>query len=120
MTKEVKINNKFKWGKEFVRSALDSISSWGETKLYSSGDAVIDEYLGNSRIGAYGRPQNYEIITIFGSTGMSKSTFASSMVIDPALKGTQIGYFALEDDPVDVVRRLYKPVCPSGSKGSQK
>lgn len=106
--REPVLNNKFKWGKEFSRSAIDSIGDWGRTELYSTGDKVIDEYLGESTRGGYGRANNYEIITIFGDTGMNKSTFATTMILDPAKKGVQIGYFALEDDPTDVVRRMYQ------------
>lgn len=52
----------------------------------------------------------YEIITIFGDTGMNKSTFCTSMILEPAAKGTTVAYFALEDDPKDVVARIMKQV----------
>lgn len=104
----VNFNDKYKWGKEFIKPALDSIKDWGRTELYSTGDSVIDEYLGDSMLGGYGRKGQYEIVTLFGDTGNSKSTFVSSMILEPAKKGVQIGYFALEDDPQDVVRRMYQ------------
>jgi len=91
-----------------VDDAKKASEEWGRTDLYSTGDPILDEYLGNSQTGGYGRRSAYEIITIFGDTGMNKSTFASSLIIDPASKGTTIAYFALEDDPKDVVSRLMK------------
>lgn len=87
--------------------AKKAIDDWGVTDLYSTGDQIIDEYLGNSVRGGYGRRNGgYEILTIFGNTGMNKSTFATSMILSPAENGTQIAYFALEDDPKDVIRRI--------------
>lgn len=101
------INNKLQWGKEFLQPAIDTIDDWGRTELYTTGDPVIDEYLGESCLGGYGRKNGYEILTIFGATGMSKSTFATSMILPAAENGVQVGYFALEDDPKDVARRIY-------------
>lgn len=93
-----------------VEDAKKATEEWGKTDLYSTGDPVMDEYLGNSMSGGYGRKSAYEIITIFGDTGMNKSTFCTSMILDPASKGTTIAYFALEDDPKDVVARIMKQV----------
>ena len=93
-------------GTSLIGAAKAEMDSWGKTDLYSTGDQIMDEYLGNSFTGGYGRKDGYEIITIFGDTGMNKSTFATSMILDPASKGTQVAYFALEDDPKDVVRRI--------------
>ena len=89
-----------------IDKAKQEQEEWGRTDLYSTGDQIIDEYLGNSDKGGYGRKYGYEIITIFGDTGMNKSTFATSMVLDPASKGVKVAYFALEDDPKDVVKRI--------------
>lgn len=116
---EPKINSKLQWGKEFLPKAVQSIADWGRTDLYSTGDPVIDEYLGCGVVGGYGRKDNYEIITIFGDTGMNKSTFATSMILDPAKKGVRIGYFALEDDPLDVARRIYIQ-CEKNEQEAQK
>lgn len=91
-----------------VEKARAEMGDWGVTDLYSTGDPIMDEYLGNSDKGGYGRQSGYEIITIFGDTGMNKSTFATSMILEPAKKGTQIAYFALEDDPKDVVKRMIR------------
>ena len=102
MVNTSKINLGFLQGSNLVDSAEKEMGQWGKTNLYSTGDPIIDEYLGDG----YGREDGYEIITIFGNTGMNKSTFATSMILDPAEKGTQIAYFALEDDPKDVIKRI--------------
>lgn len=74
------------------------------TNAYSTGDSIIDEYIG----GGYGRTEGgYEILMIFGGTGVSKSTFASQLVIGPALQGKSIAYYSLEDDPADLWARFY-------------
>lgn len=101
-----KINLGMTPGVSLIEEAKASMGSWGKTDLYSTGDPILDEYLGNSRTGAYGRESGYEIVTIYGSTGCSKSTFATTMILDPAEKGVPIAYFALEDDPKDVVQRI--------------
>lgn len=106
MTKPARINLGMTPATTLIDQAKAEMDSWGKTDLYSTGDQILDEYLGNSFTGGYGRRDGYEIITIFGDTGMNKSTFATSMILDPASKGTQIAYFALEDDPKDVVRRI--------------
>ena len=82
------------------------------TDEHSTGDAMIDEYLG----GGYGRKENYEIVLIFGGTGVSKSTFTTQMIIDPALKGRQIAYFSLEDDVTDLYTRLFYQISGIAGK----
>jgi len=104
--KETKINLGMTPATSLIDAAKTDMDSWGKTDLYSTGDQILDEYLGNSFSGGYGRKDGYEVITIFGGTGMNKSTFATSIILEPARKGTKIAYFALEDDPKDVVRRI--------------
>lgn len=108
MVEKKKINLGMTPAFTLVEEAKKAMEEWGKTDLYSTGDPILDEYIGNSSSGGYGRKSAYEIITIFGDTGMNKSTLASSLIIDPASKGVPIAYFALEDDPKDVVSRLMK------------
>ena len=108
MVEKKKINLGMTPAFTLVEEAKKAMEEWGRTDLYSTGDPILDEYIGNSSSGGYGRKSAYEIITIFGDTGMNKSTLASSLIIDPASKGVPIAYFALEDDPKDVVSRLMK------------
>ena len=103
---KTKINLGMTPATSLIDAAKTDMDSWGKTDLYSTGDQILDEYLGNSFEGGYGRQHGYEIITIFGNTGCSKSTFATTIILEPARKGTKIAYFALEDDPKDVVRRI--------------
>lgn len=105
-SKPKQINMGMTQGTSLIDKAKADMDGWGKTDLYSTGDSIIDEYLGNSIFGGYGRKDGYEIITIFGDTGMNKSTLATSFILDPASKGTQVAYFALEDDPKDVVKRI--------------
>lgn len=102
MSQKKQINKGLQPATGFITKAKEEMWNWGTTSLYSFGDPIMDEYMG----GGYGRQDGYEIITIFGDTGMNKSTFATSMILDAASKGTQIAYFALEDDPKDVVKRI--------------
>ena len=102
MNSTKKINLALSQASSLIEPAKAEMSNWGKTDLYSTGDAVIDEYLG----GGIGRKDGYEIITIFGATGMNKSTFTTSIILDAAEKGVQVAYFALEDDPKDVVKRI--------------
>ena len=64
-----KINLGMTPGVSLIEEAKKTMGSWGKTDLYSTGDPIIDEYLGNSRSGGYGRHGGYEIVTIYGSTG---------------------------------------------------
>lgn len=102
MSEPNKINLGMQAATSLIETAKKDMENWGKTTLHSTGDPIIDEYLG----GGYGRQDGYEIITIFGDTGMNKSTFATSIILEPARKGNKIAYFALEDDPKDVVRRI--------------
>ena len=102
MVEKKKINLGMQQGSMLIEQAKATLDSWGKTDLYSTGDAIIDEYLG----GGYGRPDGYEVITIFGSTGMNKSTMTTSFILEPARKGAKVAYFALEDDTKDVVKRI--------------
>lgn len=71
---------------------------WGKTNRYSFGDSDLDKYFG----GGYGRPDNYEIVLLFGDTGIGKSTFALNMLMQPIRDGKKIGLLVLEDDGADI------------------
>lgn len=91
----------------YIAEAEKRRATYGVTDRYSTGDIVIDAYLG----GGYGRRFEdggaYEIITIFGETGSYKSTLATTLIVNPVIKGENVCYFALEDDQADVVNRFY-------------
>lgn len=87
----------------------------GRTDLYSFGDAIIDDYCG----GGYGRKDGYELICLYGGTGMNKSTFASQMVLSPASRGKKVAYLALEDEIEDVINRMRAQVFQTQGMKSQ-
>lgn len=77
------------------------------TDLYSTGDFMLDEYLG----GGWGRKGGrYEIVLIFADTGTGKSTFASQLAIQAALAGGRVAYYSLEDEKVDLCVRIYRQI----------
>ena len=83
---------------------------------YSFGDKVIDDYIG----GGWGRYDAYDMICIFGGTGMNKSTLVSQMAISPALHGDHVAYLALEDEMVDVYNRMKRQMNPTGIKSNEE
>lgn len=87
---------------DFKEEAAKRATTWGLTDLYSTGDYRLDEYLG----GGFGRDDAYEIVLLYGSTGIGKSTVALNMVA-PAIKdGKRVGLMILEDDMADASLRL--------------
>ena len=97
-------------------SALERASKNRETSKYSFGDPMIDDYCG----GGWGRDDAYELVCVFGGTGMNKSTLLSQMVISPAAKGDKVAYLALEDELEDVIIRLHKQLQPTGLAAQDK
>lgn len=89
---------------DFDEEADKVEKNWGKTDRYSFGRPNFDTYFG----GGYGRKDNYEIVLLFGDTGIGKSTFALNMLIDPLSRGEKIGLLVLEDDGVDVNIRMRK------------
>lgn len=87
---------------QHLERADDMKDGWGTTDKYSAGNPELDMYLG----GGYGRRKGYEIILLFGTTGIGKSTVGLNMVVDPIRKGDNVGLMILEDDPADVVNRM--------------
>ena len=77
-------------------------ATYGTTPLHSTGSSDIDKYL----CGGYGRPDGYEIVLLFGGTGIGKSTVALNMIVKPVEAGKKIGLLMLEDDGADVNMKL--------------
>lgn len=78
------------------------VRSYGKTDLYSVGSDDLDKYMR----GGYGRRDGYEIVVLFGDTGIGKSTFGLNMLVDPILSGKRVGLLMLEDDGPDVNMKL--------------
>jgi KaiC/GvpD/RAD55 family RecA-like ATPase len=62
----------------------------------------LDDYLK----GGYGRRDGYEIVLLYGPTGVGKSTVALNFLAAPIRDGTKIGLLVLEDDMADVSNRF--------------
>lgn len=88
--------------KDFAEEAAKLRKTWGKTELYSTGQSKLDEYLG----GGYGRPDGYDIVLMYGDTGIGKSTVALNFLKDPILRGHKVGLLVLEDGGADVFIRL--------------
>lgn len=90
--------------KTFMWGDIECIEDAGEVECYDISCEGTHNFFADG-VGVH-NCNGYEILTIFGDTGMNKSTLATTMILDPASKGTQVAYFALEDDPKDVVKRM--------------
>lgn len=84
-------------------AARRRVNGRGKTKRYSTGLKELDTYIG----GGFGREEGYEIVLIFGATGIGKSTIALNFLAGALLSGVKVGVLALEDDMPDVNNRLY-------------
>lgn len=74
----------------------------GNKPLYSSGCVGVDEYL----FGGFGMPVDYEMVLIYGETGIGKSTVALNFLRWPIQSGVKIGIIALEDKNSNVSDKL--------------
>lgn len=99
--------------KDFAEEASKLQKTWGKTELYSTGHYKLDEYLG----GGYGRQDGYEIVLMYGDTGIGKSTIALNFLKSPIEMGKNVGLLVLEDDGADVFIRLSTIL---GRDGTQK
>lgn len=98
----MKISRNVVYTRDFVEEAARRKGTYGRTDLFKTGYAELDRYLG----GGYGREQGYEIIVLFGSTGIGKSTVGLNLIATPIKEGKKVGLLILEDDMPDVMNRL--------------
>jgi predicted ATP-dependent serine protease len=87
---------------DFYDKAQELIKTWGKTDLYSTGFKALDDYF----CGGFGRPNGYEIVLLYGPTGIGKSTVALNLISPAISSGAKIGLLVLEDDMADVSNRL--------------
>lgn len=87
---------------DFYDKAKALKATWGRTDLYSTGHSVLDGYFS----GGFGRKDGYEIVLLYGPTGVGKSTVALNFMAPAIKKGTKVGLLVLEDDMADVSNRL--------------
>jgi predicted ATP-dependent serine protease len=94
---------------DFYEEAQRLRGSFGKTTLFSTGHDVLDNYFG----GGFGREDGYEIVLMYGETGIGKSTVALNFVAPAIRDGKKVGLLVLEDDMADVSNRLEKILAPS-------
>lgn len=93
---------------DFYDKAQELKQYWGKTTLYTTGHKALDTYFG----GGFGREKGYEIVLLYGDTGIGKSTVALNFLA-PAIKaGVNVGLLILEDDMADVSNRLASVLSP--------
>lgn len=86
--------------------------TYGRTNLFTTGFEVLDNYLG----GGFGRPDGYEIVLLYGPTGVGKSTVALNMIAPAITQGVKTGLLVLEDDMADVSLRFSEILTPTEYK----
>lgn len=87
---------------DFAEKAKQLKETWGKTDLFSTGHAVLDGYMH----GGFGRKDGYEIVLLYGPTGVGKSTVGLNFMAPAIRQGVKIGLLVLEDDMADVSNRL--------------
>lgn len=95
---------------DYYEAADKLAGSFGRTDQFTTGITALDAYLG----GGYGVEDGYEIMVVFGETGVGKSTLTMNLIATEAVKGTKIGYMILEDDVRHSVLRLRNIVGDEG------
>lgn len=101
---------------DYEAEAMERKSSFGKTDKYTTGLPGLDTYLGEG----FGKPHGYEIITVFGTSGVGKSTFALNMVAREIVNGTKVGFMILEDDMPDVYLTMLQIVGHDGMNEIKK
>lgn len=99
---------------DFREKALKLKQTYGMTDRFSTDIWQLDKYIsgqdprfGNrGNAGGFGRRDGYEIVTLFGPTGIGKSLVALNFIA-PAIKADEkVGLLILEDDMADASVRL--------------
>ncbi len=104
------MSKKIEYLSDYAEEAQERRESFGMTDKYKTGLEGLDRYLGSG----FGNQYGYEIITVFGETGVGKSMFALNMVGQEMARGTRIGLMVLEDDMPDVYNRVRQIIGENG------
>lgn len=94
---------------DFYEQAQQLRDTFGKTTLFSTGNSRLDHYFG----GGFGREDGYEIVLMYGETGVGKSTVALNFVVPAIRDGKKVGLLILEDDMADVSNRMAHMLSPS-------
>lgn len=87
---------------DFAEQALKLQEYFGKTTLYTTGSGKFDDYLG----GGFGRTQGYEVVLLYGQTGIGKSLVGLNLIAPAILSNVKVGLLILEDDMADASLRL--------------
>jgi KaiC/GvpD/RAD55 family RecA-like ATPase len=94
--------------RDFKEEADKLRDSYGRTELYSTGAQGLDSYIGQG----FGRQDGYEIVLLFGPTGIGKSLVGLNFLRAAVEQGKKVGIMALEDDGPDVYLRFCDMLGP--------
>jgi predicted ATP-dependent serine protease len=100
--KPLPITTGYKTLGDFAEEALLRKADWGRTNRFSTGIPQLDVYLG----GGYGRRRGYELVLVFGPTGVGKSLVTLNLISKAMVDGERVGLMILEDDVEDLSLRL--------------
>lgn len=98
--------------RDFAEEAEKLRENYGKTNRFSTDIPKLDTYLGQG----YGRYNGYEIVILFGPTGIGKSLVGLNLLRNPVANGDRVGIMALEDDGPDVFIRFTKILGPELTK----
>lgn len=87
---------------------LDNWESTGVTNLYSTGNTMIDKYLG----GGFGKEGDFEIVLIHSQPKTYKSTLALMFMMDAVSREVPQGWVILEGSLAEALNRLRKTFNP--------
>lgn len=94
---------------DFLEEAQKLSKSFGFTDLFSTGHSELDRYLGYG----FGRKDGYEIVLLYGPTGIGKSTVGLNFLAPAINQGKKVGLLILEDDMPDVSNRFAHILSPT-------
>jgi KaiC/GvpD/RAD55 family RecA-like ATPase len=97
--------------RDFKEEADKLRDTYGRTELFSTGAKGLDSYIGQG----YGREDGYEIVLLFGPTGIGKSLVGLNLLRAPVEMGRKVGIMALEDDGPDVYLRFCDMLGPEAT-----
>lgn len=87
---------------DFADEAIKLRDSFGTTDLFTTGFGKFDSYLG----GGFGRKDGYEVVLLYGPTGIGKSLVGLNLLAPAILGNVKVGMLILEDDMADASLRL--------------
>lgn len=88
---------------DYKAEADQTLKDFGRTDLYSTGDRMLDDWLGP---GGFGRRNGYYMMLIAGPTGLGKSSVAIRLLMHSVQRHVPQAWLILEDSPADTLNRL--------------